>query len=81
MFETFLENLKIKNRVKPAVIVLSDSSNVLTSALNKNITATNDFCPAYIVMFIRHKLFQILHRVFGNDTAKDTSKFNEFPKM
>ena len=58
------------------MIVISDSSNVHLNRDPNNITVTNDFCPQYLVLLIRHRLFKILQEVYSDQIIP----FLEWPK-
>ena len=80
-FGKFLLYIRDTKKLKPSVILISDSANVGLSRSVNNITMTNDFCPQNLVLFIRHELFQVLQDTYENSKfiLNKNSKFYEFP--
>lgn len=68
-FEAFLRRVS-ESGIYPRVIVISDSCNVLFSRNEGVLSVTNNFCPAYLALYLRRLVFEALSRVFGGDDTK-----------
>lgn len=75
-FKFFLLNIKNNKNLKPKIVVLCDSSTVNISKDPNSISLTNDFTPQHIILYIRHKFYQVIEEVYGSN-----QKFTEFPKI
>ena len=75
-FKFFLLNIKNNKKLKPKIVVLCDSSTVNISKDPNSISLTNDFTPQHMVLYIRHKFYQVIEEVYGSN-----QKFTEFPKI
>ena len=82
IFKEFLLFIKNVKKISPSIILISDSANVLLSRDTTHISATNDFCPQNLVLFIRHELIKILKDVYDSkNLLKNIDKYPEFPKI
>lgn len=70
------EMLQLKNNSYiPKIILICDSSNILISKDYNSISITNDFCPSYMVLFIKHHLMYGLQKIFSDTVIP----YLEFP--